>query len=108
ELESRRDAIKFFDTNETSLEIDKKQISAIEYYLQSSIPIYKNTFGNSFISYLKNYFSPSSDYYTVMTGIQNIIRFLIYLRTVVFKLQEKGTTNYLSDLSFNIQDIITQ
>ena len=108
ELESRRDAIKFFDTNEISLGIDKKQISAIEYYLQSSIPIYKSTFGSSFISYLKNYFSPSSDYYTVQTGIQNTIQFLIYLGTVVSKLQVKESTDYLSDLSFKIQDIITQ
>jgi ABC-type multidrug transport system ATPase subunit len=108
ELESRRDAIKFFDTKKISLEINKKQISAIEYYLESSIPIYKNTFGSSFISYLKNYFSPSSDYYTVMTGIRNIMQFLIYLRNVVCKLQEKGTTDYLSELSFSVQDIITQ
>ena len=108
ELESRRDAIKFFDTNGRGLAIDKKQISAIEYYLQSSIPIYKGTFGSSFFSYLKNYFSPSSDYYTVQTGIQNTIQFLIYLRTVVSKLQVEESTDYLSGISFKIQDIITQ
>ena len=108
ELESRRDAIKFFDTNEISLGIDKKQIAAIEYYLQSSIPVYKNTFYSSLISYLKNYFSPSSDYYNIKTGIQNTLGFISYLRTVVDKLQEKETTEYLSDLSFCIQDIITK
>lgn len=108
EIKSRRDSIRFLEEKEIYLGIDKKQIAAIEYFLQSDIRLFKNRFGSSFISYIKNYFNPSGNYYTVETGIKNIIHFLIYLDTVVSKLQGTGTTYYLSDLSFKIQAILTK
>lgn len=107
-LEARRDAIKYIHEQGINPSIEKKQIVAIEYYLDSNIGLFNRNPFISIVQRLKYYFSPSSEYYTVETGIRNIIRFLKHMESLVPKLHAVGTTLYLTELSYKIQDTLGQ
>ncbi|MCH7408067.1 ATP-binding cassette domain-containing protein [Belliella sp. DSM 111904] len=108
EIESRRDAIKYLMDAQINFNFDKKQLNAVEYYLRSSIPLYKKGFEASLIQYLKNYFAPSGNYYTVETGVHHIFQFLTFLHSVVEKLKGEALPPYLSKISFRVSEILSK
>ncbi|MDN3601753.1 ATP-binding cassette domain-containing protein [Belliella kenyensis] len=108
EIEGRRDAIKFLAEKQIEFNIDKKQLNAVEYYLRSSIPLFKKGFEVSLIQWLKNFFRPSGNYYIVETGVNHILQFIVFLHTVIEKLSDETLPTYLSKISFRMTEILSR
>ena len=105
-LENRRDAIKFFYTENIKLKIKKGDIDLIEYYLSSNISFSKKNIVDSIYQHIRYQFKADQQHFTKITGIQKTVSLLEYLTGFIKEHQHKNAPPYLSSIFFNIQEIL--
>ena len=80
-LESRKSEINYFFNLNESLDLSKRHLDYIEFYLESkSIPL-KNNLVDATLNSLSNKIKPSVDYYTIREGIVQLARVLSELNS---------------------------
>ncbi|SFU08171.1 ABC transporter [Algoriphagus locisalis] len=103
-LQNRQESIKFFQSNEFLLNLDRKQLDFIAVYLESGIAVSPSSYYSSLSIYLKNKYRTSNNYYIQETGIQHVFDFLKSALQLANKIQDLSDTWYLSDLAYQIQE----
>lgn len=104
-LQNRQESIKFFQTNEGLLKLDKKQLDFIAFYLESGIAV-TSSYYSSLFTYLKNQYRMSNNFYIQETGMQHVFDFLKDAPELANKIQDLTASRYLSDLAYQIQERI--
>lgn len=107
-LEGRRDTIKYIQERNFELNFDRKHIDFIEFYQYSGVTLSRKNVVDSFFNGIKNKYKPSNDFYIVKTGILHSVNFLENLSQLLQSIENKNLPNYLSELIYEIHDIITQ
>lgn len=113
-LEARRDSIRFFVENSIPFPFGKQQLDAVERYLSSGIAeLEKNTL-HAFLYEVRNKLNPTANYYSITTGIKVTIGAIWDLFKLVSGFRQTShiglpgsAPHYLSDLSHQIQEIIS-
>src|SRR4051812_49123006 len=75
-LASRRDSFKFFYGQKLALNVNKNDVDFIEHYLALNREPLKTNVVDAYFNGLKYQLSPSSDYYTITQGIDDIRKVL--------------------------------
>ncbi|GEO22925.1 hypothetical protein CQA01_34590 [Cyclobacterium qasimii] len=107
-LINRQHTIKFFQEHDEILTINKEQLDFISFYYESSVIISSATLLDSFLSFAKNKWRESNDYYIKETGIRFIHDFLKDMHQLSTKIQKLKPPSYLATISLNIQKTINK
>ncbi len=105
-LKDRIKSFKYFFENDVKLKIEKKDIDFVEYYKSSKISFSKKNVINSWYQGFRYKFKPNNDYFTKKTGVKKTLALLQYLSAFVREYQNKDVPWYLSNILFNIQEIL--
>ena len=101
-LQSRKQEIEFFYRLDKSLELNKKNIDFIEYYLRNGrAPLKDNLIDAAKDSFIDK-IMVDSDYYTIRQGIIHIIHLLNELKNFI---RDSGVEDLPESLATNVQKI---
>ncbi|WP_339715845.1 MutS-related protein [Cyclobacterium amurskyense] len=107
-LKNRQETIRFFQEHDEILTINKKQLDFISFYYESSVIISSDTLLDTFLSFVKNKWRESNDYYIKETGIRFVHDFLKDMDQLSTEIQKLTPPSYLSSIAFNIQETINK
>jgi hypothetical protein len=88
------------------VKIDRKQLDFIAVYLESGIDLPAPSFYRSFSTYWKNKYRTTNNFYIQKTGINHIHELLKDALQLADKIQNLEVPWYLSNLAFQIQELI--
>ncbi|WP_339922662.1 ATP-binding cassette domain-containing protein [uncultured Cyclobacterium sp.] len=102
-LKNRQQTIRFFQEHAKILTVDKKQLDFISFYYESNVIISSATLIDSFISFLKNKWRDSNDYYIKETGVRFVHAFLKEMDKLSNEIQKLKPPPYLTSIAYGIQ-----
>ena len=102
----RRDAIKFIQECAGAINIDKKLVNFVDYYINSNDSLILANTVDSFVATVKNYFKASNSFYIIQTGIQHVIDFINYMSVLIEVFDRPDVPTHLSSLFFEAESIM--
>ncbi|MDB5120140.1 MAG: hypothetical protein JWN56_1358 [Sphingobacteriales bacterium] len=96
-LVARRDSIEYFYEHRIILEITNNQLDLVEHYLNFNKRCLRNNFADAIFDNINSKIQSSSYYYTIETGINNILKLLKFASILSLKIKQNESTGYLQD-----------
>ncbi len=107
-LVCRRDAIKFIQECGGAIQVDKKLINFVDYYINFNGSLIQANAVDSLIATARNYYRASNDFYIIRTGIKHVVDFISYITTLIETFNQSDVPVHLSSLFFEAESILLQ
>ncbi len=106
-LQNRKNEIAFFFENNRFLELKSEQLDLIEYYLRNQRVPMKDNIIDAILNFVKSKLKSDQDYYTISTGIKEIIPLLNSLKSFLAGFKTFPTNPGLNDDFESIRKFIS-
>ena len=106
ELRQRTELIQFIKETDFELKINSEQFEYIEHYQRLNIAPLKNNFVDAFLQNISYQINPSNDYYTIKSGVQQLVYLFVQLKEKIETLKETDIPVKLALFRKDIAEII--
>ena len=107
-LEDRRDAVRFFLDRDIRLKISSHQADLVEHYFRLGVPVLRNNPVDALFTHLSAQWKPSTDYYIIGAGIEQLGLLLGQLAAVLASLKDAPMPGGLAERFGSIEALLDE
>jgi len=104
EINQRIETISYIIDHQIKFEFDKDGMDFIEHYLNQNTQILQNNVIDSSVTWVKNKFKPSNDYYIIMRGLVYLLEYIQTISEFIDSLKPAQLPELFEDLIQNLEE----